>query len=574
MTLKLSQKGFDIMFTIRKKLYSGFLGILTLLVLAIVLSFIQISSVNDSYSTMMDQRVKQVVLAKDLVSMMNSRMAAGTGYLVTGENGEAKNFKNSQQAFYETSEKMEAMINSTKGKELHSEIYRLSQKYDALMSKAFDFKMENKTDEYTKIIAQQSMPVVDELTQRTDEFITMQNSEMKKEQLATNKKVATIQMVMIILGISATLLSFAIAFYMSKMISGPVTKMAAAAAKMAAGDLSVEKIVVKNKDEIRILADSFNRMTDNLRELIRQVSNASGQVAASSEELTASAEQTSKATEQVTLSLQEVAVGSDRQVRSIEESANAIQELSVGIQQIAANAQNVTDYMNGTSNAATEGGAAVRQAAQQMIEINDTVSELNGVIKGLGERSAAIGQIVEVITGIASQTNLLALNAAIEAARAGEHGKGFAVVADEVQKLAEQSASSGRQISDLILMIQAETENAVQAMTITTQKVEKGIKVVDHTGQSFNHIQSSVKVVAARMEEVSFASQQMAASTEQIVGSIKMISRIAEESASASQLVSATSEEQLASMEEISASASSLSEMAEELQGTISKFTT
>ena len=520
----------------------------------------------------MDDRVKKVVLAKDLVASMNSRMSAGTGYLVTGEDGEIQNYKNSQEAFYKTSESIESLIHSSKGKELHSEIYRLSQKYDALMSKAFDFKMENKTREYTKIIAQQIMPVVNELTQKTDEFIDMQNNEMKKEQLATKGKVATIQLLMILIGIGATLLSFGVALYISKIISGPVTKMAAAASKIAAGDLSVEKIEVKNKDEIRDLADSFNTMAENLRQLIRQVSSASEQVAASSEELTASADQTSKATEQVTLSLQEVAVGADKQVRSIEESSKAIHEMSVGVQQIASNAQSVTDHMNETSKAATEGGVAVKQAAQQMIEINDTVFELNGVIKGLGERSAAIGQIVEVITGIASQTNLLALNAAIEAARAGESGKGFAVVADEVRKLAEQSASSAQQISKLIQMIQAETTKAVQSMTITTQKVEKGIDVVDHTGQSFKQIQSSVQMVAAQIEEVSSASQQMASGTEQIVSSIQMISRIAEESASASQLVSASSEEQLASMEEISASASSLSTMAEELQGMVSKF--
>ena len=81
-----------------------------------------------------------------------------------------------------------------------------------------------------------------------------------------------------------------------------------------------------------------------------------------------------------------------------------------------------------------------------------------------GDRHVAIGQIVDVITGIASQTNLLALNAAIEAARAGDQGRGFAVVAEEVRKLAEQSSMSASQISTLISNIQHETERAVGLM--------------------------------------------------------------------------------------------------------------
>lgn len=560
------------MFTISKKLYSGFLTVLALLVLVIIIGYTQISSVNDSYENLIDDRVEKVVLAKDLVTSMKTRMVAGRGYLVSGKSGELETYESAQKEFNKISKDIITVIKHQKSKELLSEINSLSAQYDNLMEKAFRFKQQEKSAEYTAIITNETMPVVNQLSQKTDEFIKLQNDEMSKERVATNKTVANIQMWMMVIGLLSIVIGNGVAFYISKIISGPVIKMAAAASKIADGDLSVETIEVKNKDEIRTLADSFNIMAENLRQLIRQVSSASEQVAASSEELTASADQTSKATEQVTLSLQEVAVGADKQVRSMEESSNAIHEMSVGVQQIAANAQSVTDHMNETSKAAHEGGVAVKQAAQQMTEINDTVYELNGVIKGLGERSAAIGQIVEVITNIASQTNLLALNAAIEAARAGENGKGFAVVADEVRKLAEQSASSARQISELIQMIQSETARAVQSMTITTQKVEKGIDVVDHTGQSFKQIQSSVQMVAAQIEEVSSASQQMAAGTEQIVSSIQMISSIAEESASSTQLVSASSEEQLASMEEISASASSLSTMSEELQEMVSKF--
>jgi methyl-accepting chemotaxis protein len=207
-----------------------------------------------------------------------------------------------------------------------------------------------------------------------------------------------------------------------------------------------------------------------------------------------------------------------------------------------------------------------------MSSISNTVNDLAKVIKGLGDRSQEIGQIVEVITGIAQQTNLLALNAAIEAARAGEHGRGFAVVADEVRKLAEQSAESAQQITNLIGTIQADTSTAVNVMDSTIQEVSSGIGVVNTAGEAFNRIENLINTVAKQIQEVSAASQQMSVGAMQVVKAIDEISDVSEKTAAGTQNVSAAAQEQLASMEEISASSSSLSKMATELQTLVSRF--
>lgn len=367
-------------------------------------------------------------------------------------------------------------------------------------------------------------------------------------------------------------IGFCLIWYASGFISKPLAAMAAQVKKVAAGDLTGEKIIVKNRDEIGQLGEDVNLMTDHLRQVISRVRAGSEHVASTSEQLTASAEQTSKATEQIAVTIQEAAVGTEEQSRSVEETSQTINGMSSRIQQIAANTEQVSLAVDTTSQSVAGGNQAVQTAISQMNSINSTVHGLARSIQSLGERSAEISKIVEVITSIAEQTNLLALNAAIEAARAGEHGRGFAVVAGEVRLLAEQSANSTKQIKELITAIQLDTQNAVRSMETTTSEVAAGIEVVNIAGRSFQEILAGTDEVARQIQEVSLATQHMTEGSQQVVLAMEVIAKTAESSAFGTQNVSAAAEEQLASMEEISSSAASLSQMAEELQDLIKQF--
>ncbi|MFC0188648.1 methyl-accepting chemotaxis protein [Fictibacillus aquaticus] len=379
-------------------------------------------------------------------------------------------------------------------------------------------------------------------------------------------------LLVIVVSIFSVLLGIGVALYISNLISKPLLQISQSALAISEGDLTGDVITVKNRDEIGSLADSFNLMKQNLIQLLSQIKNSSELVAASSEELLASAEQNSQATQMIAGSIQEVASGSDTQVKSVDQSAVVINEMSAGVQQIASSAQTVSLTSNESLTLAKEGNQSMEEMAKQMETINQSIQQAGQAIKSLGKRSLEIDQIVEVITGISSQTNLLALNAAIEAARAGEHGRGFAVVADEVRKLAEQSASSAQQISQLISSIQLDTNEAVQSMELGNKELSLGIKLAEFSGESFRKILSSIETVSQQVHEISSSSEQIAAGTEQVVKSIDHVSQLALTSSSGAQNVSAATEEQLASMEEIASSANSLSMMAEEMQEAAGQF--
>lgn len=345
-----------------------------------------------------------------------------------------------------------------------------------------------------------------------------------------------------------------------------------ATTRMADGDLTVEEINVRTKDEIGILSQSFNTMTQSLRSLITKISDSSMHVSAASEQLTASAEQANKAVEHIAHSLQEVSEGIEQQKNSVESSLQSIHHVRSDANTIAQNAQQVAHNALDTSTKTIKGNESIQTVIHKMTAINHAVSSLANSIKLLGERSNDIGNIIGVITSISEQTNLLSLNAAIEAARAGEEGKGFAVVANEVRKLADQSAQSANHITSLISEIQNETKLAIESMDEVVHEVETGIAIVTTTGTAFDEIEQSINGVTQKIQEVSNTTQQMTSSTEQVATVIQSIHSIAESSASETQNVSAASEEQLASMEEISASAQALSKLAEDLRHLIQNF--
>lgn len=390
------------------------------------------------------------------------------------------------------------------------------------------------------------------------------NSEIEREV----SSIFTTTMYVILLSM---LVGFIMIVLILRSVMRPIHTLMEATEKISHGDLT-ERISIRTKDEIGQLGLRFNQMVDALAALIAGVRQTVDQLATSSEELTASAQQTGKAAEHIAESVQEVASSTETQVQSVVESEQSIGHVTTGMQQISHHAQNVATGAIHSSELAQQGSESLETAVSQMGKIHETISDVAHVIKGLGESSQEIGQIVEDITSIASQTNLLALNAAIEAARAGEAGRGFAVVADEVRKLAEQSSQSAAKITRMITTIQAETNQAVQSIDTGTKEVVTGMEVVSTAEESFQRIKTSVQEVASQIQEVSAASQQMSATTEQLLRSSQLIKAKSMETAAGAEGISSASEQQLASMEEISASAASLSILAEELQDMVRAF--
>jgi methyl-accepting chemotaxis protein len=207
-----------------------------------------------------------------------------------------------------------------------------------------------------------------------------------------------------------------------------------------------------------------------------------------------------------------------------------------------------------------------------MDSIRSAFDGLVVTIRRLIEYSSRIEEINITINDIASQTHLLALNASIEAARAGEQGKGFAVVAEEVRKLADQSANSSRQITQLVEAVQKTIHSAQQVVKQSGEEVDNGVSVIQETGRAFLSILTYARLVLEKIEDASSVAEQMSAGSQEIAASIQEISRITAESSGRAKEISAAAEEQLAIIRDIESRTRELNEQARRLQNQVQKF--
>ena len=282
-------------------------------------------------------------------------------------------------------------------------------------------------------------------------------------------------------------------------------------AAAAQGDLT-RTVKVEGTEPVDELAAGIKKMLEDLASVIGQV--------------TESAAQFNEGSRVIAESSQGLASGAQQQSSSVEEMTASIEELARSIEGVKENSVEADKMAKRTSQLAEHGGEAVKRSIESMELIRTS--------------SQQIGEIIQVISEIASQTNLLALNAAIEAARAGEHGMGFAVVADEVRKLAERSNQAAREISTLIKE--------------STQRVEEGAQISTETAKSFQEIIAGVTDTAGKISEIAAAAVQQAANAEEVSKAIQGVAHVTEQSA-------AGSEEMASSSEELGAQASALRQL-------------
>lgn len=371
--------------------------------------------------------------------------------------------------------------------------------------------------------------------------------------------------------LAAILLAALAGIIVASFITKPIGKLLEATNKFSRGDLNAS-VDIKSGDEIEHLADAFNIMAKHLKNLIQSVKENASRVSSAARDLASSAGEVKQATNQVAVTMNQFAQGAQKQLHELDDNLQEANQMMETSNIVAERTVSVSDLSKDMSQDAKTGDAAVVNAVEKINEIKDTTKLTVGSVKTLEEKSWQIGEILDVISGIAGQTNLLALNAAIEAARAGVHGRGFAVVAEEVRNLAEQSQTATDEIASIIGKIKQHMNDAVSAMDTGNVKVNEGVVVVNQVKQVLLNIMEQIDKNEVLIREMALASKQQMEVTQRMAAGIRQVADIARSSSDSVQTTAAATEEITASMEGITDSANVLAKTAAELQAVISKF--
>ncbi|MET3713190.1 methyl-accepting chemotaxis protein [Sphingomonas trueperi] len=461
------------------------------------------------------------------------------------------------------------------GKPLWMQVEAKFTEYVPVNDQVRALALANRNAEAGKLSITRSRELAGTISNLVGQIVTLSRQQMEQADRDTSALYASAATTLYVVAGLALLLAVGGAFWIARIVSTGLRRIAQAVDAVAIGDLD-QRIAVNTNDEIKDLVDTVNRMTANLRDSAALADRiAAGDLSVDHKPLS-DKDTLGHAMIRMTGNLRLSAAVADKiadgdltvqhkpaserdtlgnaLVRMVERLRGVVSDATIAATNVSTGSQELSSSSEQVSQGATEQAAAAEQASASMEEMAANIkqnadnaaqtekiarqsakdAEVSGVAvdRAVGAMRT-IAEKIGIVQEIARQTDLLALNAAVEAARAGEHGRGFAVVASEVRKLAERSQGAAAEISS----VSGET-----------------VKAAAEAGEMLGRLVPDIRRTAELVSEISAACREQDIGAAQINDAIQQLDQVTQQNAGASEQISATSEELAAQAEELQAS--------------------
>jgi len=370
----------------------------------------------------------------------------------------------------------------------------------AVPSSAFEVPVEEDCvfDRENSLLLQMRCPLRDPNTGDTVGLLV--TAFTRQDLLERQEKNSVVGMLSFVLAVMAGLL---LAWVFSRRLTEPVVQVTRAAREVAAGDVSLPNLKINAAGEIGSMANSFNEMLGNLRNLVTQMVGLTGRLSSASQGLIGASTDQEHVTSQQAAYAQEIAA--------------TFEELSRTAEQIARSTEVVESAARRTNEAVEEARAVFVEVSAGIANIRNESMAVADAITKLNQDLREVSKIAQVINQVAERSDLLALNAALEGTKAGEVGRGFSLVAAEMRKLAENVSGSARDIGRIVETVQESGGEAVAKAQLGVAASDQGVKVAEQANAVFQRIVELARGSTEAAQQISTATRQQRQSTEQAV---------------------------------------------------------
>ncbi len=504
--------------TIGRRLIFGFSGVILITLCLSLYSFTRLESIQSQASSLDKDSLPGAVLMGQIAAISEREVSLVLQHIKANDTQEVERL---DQQLRENHGKLSDLFKTYQatifGAEEVERFQRLNTSYTAYVAPLEDvlkLSRAQKDKEAYDLYDQKLQPMFQMFLDSANDDVAYNKKAAEISVKKLNSAAVESEIVLVVGIILSLIVAVVICISVVRAINRPLAKMIDLMTHIRTGNFT-RRLTLRRNDEFGLLGDGFDRMSDDLTNLVGRVQRSALQVASSVTEIAATAKEhqatsaeTASATSEIGATSKEIAATSKVLLRTIND---------------------VTEVAEQTANLAGTGQKGLARMEATMRQVMEAGGAVNTKLAVLNEKASNINQVVTTITKVADQTNLLSLNAAIEAEKAGEHGRGFAVVATEIRRLADQTAIASYDIEQLVKEMQSAVSAGVMGMDKFSEEVRRGVSEVEQVSEQLAQIIGQVQALTPQFEAVNEGMQSQSTGAQQISEALAQLTESAQQ---------------------------------------------